>query len=95
MGCRWKVTGGGGAACRLGLFLVCNKARASACDVSVPLMPSCVQAPDCSLVGPGEKILLFRHQPTSEQLLLRLREGSRLQDGDLIEVVVAGGWDPF
>lgn len=58
-------------------------------------MPSCVQAPDCSLVGPGEKILLFRHQPTSEQLLLRLREGSRLQDGDLIEVVVAGGWDPF
>ncbi|TNM93623.1 hypothetical protein fugu_001799 [Takifugu bimaculatus] len=48
------------------------------------------KSPDCSLVGPGEKILLFRHQPTSEQLLLRLREGSQLQDGDLIEVVVAG-----
>lgn len=51
---------------------------------------SCVQAPDCSLVGPGEKILLFRHQPTSEQLLLQLREGCQLQDGDLIEVVIAG-----
>lgn len=41
-------------------------------------------------MGPGEKILLFRHQPASEQLLLRLSEGSQLQDGDLIEVVIAG-----
>lgn len=64
--------------------------RTSACDILVPLIPTCVQAPDCSLVGPGEKILLFRHQPTSEQLLLRLRAGSQLQDGDLIEVVIAG-----
>uniref|UniRef100_H3CN08 Protein kinase D4 n=1 Tax=Tetraodon nigroviridis TaxID=99883 RepID=H3CN08_TETNG len=48
------------------------------------------KAPDCSLVGAGEKILLFRHQPASEQLLLRLGEGSQLQDGDLVEVVIAG-----
>lgn len=65
------------------------------CDISVPLISTCVQAPDCSLVGPVEKILLFRHQPSSEQLLLRLREGSQLQDGDLIEVVIAGRWGPF
>lgn len=54
------------------------------------LSGSRLQAPDCSLVGEGEKILLFRHQPASEPLLLRLREDSQLQDGDLIEVVVAG-----
>lgn len=74
--------------CRTGPFAI---NRTSACDISVPLIPTCAQAPDYSLVGPGEKILLFRHQPASEQLLLRLREGSQLQDGDLIEVVVAGG----
>uniref|UniRef100_A0A8D3D5W1 protein kinase C n=1 Tax=Scophthalmus maximus TaxID=52904 RepID=A0A8D3D5W1_SCOMX len=50
-----------------------------------------VQAPDCSVVGVGEKILLFRHQPVSEQLQLqRLTDIDELQDGDLIEVVVAG-----
>uniref|UniRef100_A0A8D3C9X9 protein kinase C n=1 Tax=Scophthalmus maximus TaxID=52904 RepID=A0A8D3C9X9_SCOMX len=49
------------------------------------------KAPDCSVVGVGEKILLFRHQPVSEQLQLqRLTDIDELQDGDLIEVVVAG-----
>ena len=50
----------------------------------------CVQAPDCSVVGTGEKVLLFRHRPASEQLLLRLTDGDELQEGDLIEVVIAG-----
>ncbi|XP_027893985.1 protein kinase D4 isoform X2 [Xiphophorus couchianus] len=48
------------------------------------------KAPDCSVVGSGEKILLFRHQPASEQLLQRLTDEDELQDGDLIEIVVAG-----
>ncbi|XP_034470852.1 protein kinase D4 [Hippoglossus hippoglossus] len=48
------------------------------------------KAPDCSVVGVGEKILLFRHQPDSEQLLQRLTNQDELQDGDLIEVVIAG-----
>ncbi|XP_067379494.1 protein kinase D4 isoform X1 [Channa argus] len=48
------------------------------------------KAPDCSLVGVGEKILLFRHQPTTEQRLHRLTDQDELQDGDLIEVVIAG-----
>ncbi|XP_032438270.1 protein kinase D4 isoform X1 [Xiphophorus hellerii] len=48
------------------------------------------KAPDCSVVGSGEKILLFRHQPASEQLLQRLTDRDELQDGDLIEIVVAG-----
>ncbi|KAM6909451.1 protein kinase D4 [Xenentodon cancila] len=48
------------------------------------------KAPDCTVVGPGEKILLFRHQPASEQLLQRLTASDELQDGDLIEVIIAG-----
>uniref|UniRef100_A0A3Q1AW88 protein kinase C n=1 Tax=Amphiprion ocellaris TaxID=80972 RepID=A0A3Q1AW88_AMPOC len=50
---------------------------------------ACVQAPDCSVVGVGEKILLFRHQPTSEHLLQRLTDCDELKDGDLIEVIIA------
>ncbi|XP_058481964.1 protein kinase D4 [Solea solea] len=48
------------------------------------------KAPDCSVVGAGEKLLLFRHQPASEQLLHRLTDDDALQDGDFIEVIVAG-----
>lgn len=42
------------------------------------------------MVGVGEKILLFRHQAASEQLLQRLTDHDRLQDGDLVEVIIAG-----
>ncbi|KAM7366418.1 hypothetical protein PAMP_015856 [Pampus punctatissimus] len=48
------------------------------------------KAPECSLVGVGEKILLFRHQPTLEQQLHRLTDSDELQDGDFIEVIIAG-----
>ncbi|XP_067435682.1 protein kinase D4 isoform X1 [Thunnus thynnus] len=48
------------------------------------------KAPECSLVGVGEKFLLFRHQPTLEQLLHRLTDSDELQNGDLIEVIIAG-----
>ncbi|XP_037832332.1 protein kinase D4 isoform X2 [Kryptolebias marmoratus] len=48
------------------------------------------KAPDCSVVGSGEKVLLFRHRPASEQLLQRLTDQDELQDGDLIEVIIAG-----
>lgn len=51
---------------------------------------ACLQAPDCSVVGVGEKILLFRHQPASEELLRRLTDQDELQHGDLIEVIIAG-----
>lgn len=63
----------------------------------------CVQAPDCSVVGVGEKILLFRHQHASELRLHRLTDDDELQDGDLIDVIIAGqrstvysvGWGGF
>ncbi|KAJ8007527.1 hypothetical protein DPEC_G00094950 [Dallia pectoralis] len=48
------------------------------------------KAPDCSVVGMGEKILLFRHQPGSEHLLHRLTDQDALQDRDLIEVIISG-----
>nr|XP_046236558.1 protein kinase D4 isoform X2 [Scatophagus argus] len=48
------------------------------------------KAPDCSVIGVGEKILLFRHQAASEQLLHRLTDRDELQHGDLIEVIIAG-----
>ncbi|MEQ2190533.1 hypothetical protein XENOCAPTIV_029395 [Xenoophorus captivus] len=47
-------------------------------------------APDCSVVGSGEKILLFRHRLASDELLQRLTDHDELQDGDLIEIIVAG-----
>uniref|UniRef100_A0A3Q3BBX7 protein kinase C n=1 Tax=Kryptolebias marmoratus TaxID=37003 RepID=A0A3Q3BBX7_KRYMA len=37
-----------------------------------------------------DKVLLFRHRPASEQLLQRLTDQDELQDGDLIEVIIAG-----
>ncbi|XP_041842584.1 protein kinase D4 isoform X2 [Melanotaenia boesemani] len=48
------------------------------------------KAPNYTVVGVGEKILLYRHQPTSEQLLQRLTDYDELRDGDLIEVIIAG-----
>ncbi|XP_069036534.1 protein kinase D4 isoform X3 [Lepisosteus oculatus] len=48
------------------------------------------KAPDCSVAGLGEKVLLFRHEPGSENVLRRLSGGDALQEGDLIEVVLSG-----
>ncbi|XP_024282076.1 serine/threonine-protein kinase D3 isoform X1 [Oncorhynchus tshawytscha] len=48
------------------------------------------KAPDCSVVGVGEKVLLFRHQPGSQHLLHRLTDQDPLLDGDLIEVILSG-----
>ncbi|KAI5629057.1 hypothetical protein C0J50_8209, partial [Silurus asotus] len=47
------------------------------------------KAPDWSVIGIGEKLLLFRHDATSEHLLHRLSEQHYLQNGDLVEVVLA------
>ncbi|KAI4901141.1 hypothetical protein NFI96_030382, partial [Prochilodus magdalenae] len=47
------------------------------------------KAPDWSVIGVGEKLLLFKHEQNSEQVLHRLTEQHYLQDGDLVEVVLA------
>ncbi|XP_077083666.1 protein kinase D4 isoform X1 [Siphateles boraxobius] len=48
------------------------------------------KAPECSVNGLEEKLLLFRHEPSTEQILQRLTEKHDLRDGDLVEVVLAG-----
>ncbi|KAL2079226.1 hypothetical protein ACEWY4_024970 [Coilia grayii] len=42
-----------------------------------------------SVIGLGEKLLLFRHDPAHENILRKLTEQDTLQDGDLVEVVLS------
>lgn len=37
-----------------------------------------------------EKILLFRHDQTSDNVLQLLRSASQIQEGDLVEAVLSG-----
>lgn len=37
-----------------------------------------------------DKILLFRHDSASDNVLQRLRSASQIQDGDLVEAVLSG-----
>uniref|UniRef100_A0A673CH55 Serine/threonine-protein kinase n=1 Tax=Sphaeramia orbicularis TaxID=375764 RepID=A0A673CH55_9TELE len=45
--------------------------------------------PECGFYGMYEKILLFRHDQTSENVLQLLRSASQIQDGDLVEAVLS------
>lgn len=37
-----------------------------------------------------EKVLLFRHDPTSDSVLQLLRSASQIQEGDLVEAILSG-----
>uniref|UniRef100_UPI003AAB78DE serine/threonine-protein kinase D1 n=1 Tax=Centroberyx gerrardi TaxID=166262 RepID=UPI003AAB78DE len=45
--------------------------------------------PECGFYGMYEKILLFRHDPTSENVLQLLRSAAQIQEGDLVEAVLS------
>ncbi|KAK1893965.1 Serine/threonine-protein kinase D1, partial [Dissostichus eleginoides] len=45
--------------------------------------------PECVFYGMYEKILLFRHDQTSENVLQLLRSASQIQEGDLVEAVLS------
>ncbi|XP_036592828.1 serine/threonine-protein kinase D1 isoform X3 [Trichosurus vulpecula] len=45
--------------------------------------------PECGFYGMYDKILLFRHDPTSENILQLVKTASDIQEGDLIEVVLS------
>ncbi|CAO2586230.1 Serine/threonine-protein kinase D1, partial [Lemmus lemmus] len=45
--------------------------------------------PECGFYGLYDKILLFRHDPTSENILQLVKMASDIQEGDLIEVVLS------
>uniref|UniRef100_A0AAQ6ITI4 Serine/threonine-protein kinase n=1 Tax=Anabas testudineus TaxID=64144 RepID=A0AAQ6ITI4_ANATE len=47
------------------------------------------QLPECGFYGMYEKILLFRHDQTSENVLQLLRSASQIQEGDLVEAVLS------
>ncbi|XP_030635189.1 protein kinase D4 [Chanos chanos] len=47
------------------------------------------KAPEYSVVGLGEKLLLFRHDPSSENILHRLTDSDTLHDGDLVEIILS------
>lgn len=54
----------------------------------VPLPPP--QFPECGFYGLYDKILLFKHDPTSANLLQLVRSVGDIQEGDLVEVVLSG-----
>ncbi|XP_043962913.1 serine/threonine-protein kinase D3-like isoform X2 [Gambusia affinis] len=45
--------------------------------------------PECGFFGIYDKILLFRHDPTSSNILQRLATADEIQEGDLVEAVVS------
>ncbi|XP_051833272.1 serine/threonine-protein kinase D1 isoform X1 [Antechinus flavipes] len=45
--------------------------------------------PECGFYGMYDKILLFRHDPSSENILQLVKTASDIQEGDLIEVVLS------
>ncbi|XP_053700955.1 serine/threonine-protein kinase D1 isoform X2 [Synchiropus splendidus] len=45
--------------------------------------------PECGFYGMFEKILLFRHDQSSENVLQLLSSSSQIQDGDLVEAVLS------
>ncbi|TDG98534.1 hypothetical protein EPR50_G00201290, partial [Perca flavescens] len=47
------------------------------------------EIPECVFYGMYEKILLFRHDQTSENVLQLLRSASQIQEGDLVEAVLS------
>ena len=48
------------------------------------------QFPECGFYGMYDKILLFRHEPNSDNILQLVRSASSIQEGDLVEVVLSG-----
>lgn len=49
-----------------------------------------LQFPECGFYGLYDKILLFRHDPASDNILQLVKIASDIQEGDLIEVVLSG-----
>uniref|UniRef100_A0A8C7YCL8 protein kinase C n=1 Tax=Oryzias sinensis TaxID=183150 RepID=A0A8C7YCL8_9TELE len=45
--------------------------------------------PECGFYGMHEKILLFRHDQTADNMLQLLRSASQIQEGDLVEAVLS------
>lgn len=49
-----------------------------------------LQFPECGFFGMYDKILLFRHDLNSENILQRITSAEEIHEGDLVEVVLSG-----
>lgn len=49
-----------------------------------------LQFPECGFYGIYDKILLFKHDTTSNNILQLVKSTSDIQEGDLVEVVLSG-----
>lgn len=54
----------------------------------------CLQFPECGFFGMYDKIMLFRHDLNSDNILQRLTSADNIHEGDLIEVVLSGESQP-
>lgn len=48
------------------------------------------QFPECGFYGLYDKILLFRHDSATENILQLVKSATDIQEGDLVEVVLSG-----
>ena len=71
--------------CAVALSAVSLRASPSYLPVCFP-----VQFPECGFFGMYDKILLFRHDLSDENILQRLSSAEDIHEGDLIEVVLSG-----
>lgn len=55
----------------------------------------CLQFPECGFFGMYDKILLFRHDLNTDNILQRLTSAEDIHEGDLIEVVLSGKFLDF
>nr|XP_020644113.1 serine/threonine-protein kinase D1 isoform X1 [Pogona vitticeps] len=52
-------------------------------------MKAALKFPECGFYGLYDKILLFRHDPTTENILQLVKSATDIQEGDLVEVVLS------
>lgn len=52
-----------------------------------------LQFPECGFFGMYDKILLFRHDLNSDNILQRITSAEEIHEGDLVEVVLSGRYN--
>lgn len=73
------------------MILLCISDRSACLDHALTaLLSVSPQIPECVFYGMYEKILLFRHDQSSENVLQLLRSASQIQEGDVVEAVLSG-----
>lgn len=69
---------------------LCSHIWPSFTSISSASIFASLQFPECGFFGMYDKILLFRHDLSDENILQRLTSAEDIHEGDLIEVVLSG-----